>query len=304
MTASKPTRNAEADPPEAGPTLIEGGFELLVEGENPTLVRRFFTTQRHFIGLIFGGLRAHLRSLPRTRRRGFRFRLLVLLDLLGRPFLDREQAARPFPVQLRKRLETLGPTYIKLGQILSLREDILPAEITSELKNLLDRLPAVPYERFRELVSADLGRDVEQIFAWIEHQPVGSASIGQVQRARLHSGEEVILKLVKPGIRETLRKDVVLLRLLGFILQIFLARLQPKRVINEFCHYTLREVDLRIEADNAETFAANFKDQADIVFPKIYRDFTTENVLCMEFFDGFKPNSERAKSMPLEDKER
>ncbi len=287
-----------------GVELIEGGFERLVETSNPTLLRRFVTTQRHFIGLIFGGLNAHLRHRPTPLRQGIRFRLLQLLDLLGRPFLDRDLARRSFPTQLRRRLETLGPTYIKLGQILSLREDILPSEITDELKNLLDRLPAVPYERFRELVSKDLGRDVEEIFAWIEHGPIGSASIGQVQRARLQTGEEVILKLVKPGIRETLRKDVILLRLLGFILQLFLARLQPKRVIDEFCHYTLREVDLRIEADNAETFAANFKDESDIVFPKIYRDYTTQNVLCMEFFDGFKPNSERAMSMPLEDKEK
>ena len=283
---------------------IEGGFELLIEGKNPTLIRRFFTTQRHFIGLLFGGLHSHLSQRPRTRRSGLRFRLLQLCDLLARPLLDRELAASPFPVQLRRRLETLGPTYIKLGQILSLREDILPLAITDELKNLLDRLPAVPYERFRELVSKDLGREVEDVFASIEHQPVGSASIGQVQRARLHSGEEVILKLVKPGIRETLHKDVVLLKLLGFILQIFLARLQPKRVINEFCHYTLREVDLRIEADNAETFAANFKDQEDVVFPKIFREFTTQNVLCMEFFDGFKPNSQQAKEMSLEEKEK
>ena len=89
----------------------------------------------------------------------------------------------------------------------------------------------------------------------------------------------MILKVVKPGIRETLRRDVVLLKMLGVILQIVAGRFQPRRVIDEFCHYTLREVDLRLEADNAETFAANFKDQPDIVFPKIYRQLSGPSVL-------------------------
>src|SRR5690606_34200138 len=138
-------------------------------------------------------------------RPGGRERVDRLVGALSRPWVDRRLRDLPFPVHLRKRLEALGPTYIKLGQILSLREDILPRAITRELKNLLDRLPALPFERYRTLVAAELPAPLEEVFAAISSEPVGSASIGQIHRARLVSGDEVILKLVKPGIRETLR---------------------------------------------------------------------------------------------------
>ena len=182
-------------------------------------------------------------------------------------FVDRQLVTKPFPVQFRLRLEMLGPTYIKLGQILSLRQDLLPKAITDELLNLLDRLPVVSHERYIELIEADLGRPVSAMFAWIDPIPLGSASLGQTHRARLLSGEEVVLKVIKPGVRETIQTDTVLLRILGYLLQIFLSALPTKRTIREFCTYTLREVDLRFEADNAETFAANFREQTGRAFP-------------------------------------
>ncbi|HXT51290.1 MAG TPA: AarF/UbiB family protein [Thermoanaerobaculia bacterium] len=280
------------------------GFELYVEPKTPTILRRFVATHRHFLGLFFGGLRAWLRDRPRTAPGGARVLFARLAAALGAPFVDKKLRDLPFPVQLRRRLEILGPTYIKLGQILSLREDILPKSVTNELKNLLDKLPAVPYDRFLELIAKDLGIDPRTAFAEVERRPVGSASIGQTHRATLLTGERVILKVIKPGIRETLRRDVVLLKMLGVMLQMVAGRFQPKRVIDEFCHYTLREVDLRIEADNAETFAANFRDQPDIVFPKIYRQLSGASVLTMEFFDGFKPNSQEAQALSQEERER
>lgn len=296
---------AHAVPAGPEPVLEDlAGFELYVEPPTPTLLRRLRATHRHFLGLLFGGLRAWLRDRPRTAPGGLRVLLARFLAALGGPLVDRSLRDLPFPVQLRRRLEMLGPTYIKLGQILSLREDILPKTVTGELKNLLDRLPAVPYDRFVELIRKDLGVEPTAAFAEIERRPLGSASIGQTHLASLVTGERVVIKVVKPGIRETLRRDVVLLKLLGHVLQVLAGRFQPKRVIDEFCHYTLREVDLRLEADNAETFAANFKDQPDIVFPKIYRQLTGPSVLTMEFLDGFKPNSPAAVQMSQEDRER
>jgi ubiquinone biosynthesis protein len=287
------------------PELVDlSGFELYVEPPTPTLLRRFRATHRHFLGLLFGGLRVWLRDRPRTAPGGLRVALARLLAALGGSFVDKDLRDLPFPVQLRRRLEILGPTYIKLGQILSLREDILPKSVTGELKNLLDRLPAVPYDRFVELIRKDLGVEPATAFAEIQRQPLGSASIGQTHLATLLTGERVVIKVVKPGIRETLRRDVVLLKLLGRVLQVLAGRFQPKRVIDEFCHYTLREVDLRLEAENAENFTANFKDQPDIVFPRIYRHLTGPSVLTMEFLDGFKPNSPQALQMSHEDRER
>ena len=142
------------------------------------------------------------------------------------------------------------------------------------------------------------------MFSWIDPVPLGSASIAQTHRATTVEGDSVILKVVKPGIRETLRRDAILLRLFGSFLQTFLERYQPKRVIDEFVSYTLKEVDLLREADNAETFQANFEDMPDVVFPKIYRKYCSSNVLTMEFIDGVKPTDPRATALPEEDRDR
>ena len=219
-----------------------GDFPLLVETPPPGLVGRYFGTQKHVLGLIFGGLSAWVRSRQAPFPRGYG--LARFAAFFTRPFLDKELLAQPFPVQLRKRLEILGPTYIKLGQVLSLREDILPAQITDELKNLLDRLPAVPLDRLKEIIEKDLKRPVVAMFSWIDPNPLGSASIGQVHKAKLLDGREVIVKVVKPGNRELLKRDTILLNLLGRFLQTFLERLQPRKVLKEFAEYTLRELDL------------------------------------------------------------
>jgi ubiquinone biosynthesis protein len=201
-------------------------------------------------------------------------------------------------------LEQLGPTYIKLGQILSLREDLLPRSITDELKNLLEKLPAVSYKRLKELIVEDLHRPLNTMFVWIDPIPLGSASLAQTHRARLVTKERVVIKVLKPGVRKLVETDTRLLRFFGRILQLFLGRYQPKRLINEFSSYTLREVDLRFEADNAETFAANFKNEPDIRFPKIYRQYSNKDVLCMEYFKGVKPDLNIHKKLSTKQREK
>jgi len=271
----------------------------------PGHTRRFFTTVRHFSGLLAGGLVAYAdrRRLDGT---GLGPRFLIVRAAAGavRPFVRRDLAGQPFAVQLRRRLELLGPTYIKLGQILSLREDILPIEVTDELKGLLSRLPAAPIEVIEEIIERDLGRSVDAAFAWIDPEPLGSASIAQTHRATTLEGDAVVVKVVKPGIPETLQRDARLLGLLGSILQLIFRPYQPKQVIREFTEYTLREVDLRREADNAETFAANFKDDEAITFPAIYRRYSGRRVLCMEFVEGITPDSPEAAELPEADRRR
>ena len=271
------------------------------------LVRRFFTTQRHLFALLTGGLVAHARqgqALGQGKRLRLLFSLERLLAWLVRPFLDKAIVDRPFPVQLRRRLEILGPTYIKLGQVLALRQDILPQSITDELKNLLDRLPVVPFDRYLGLIEKDVKRPIAEMYSWVDPIPTGSASIAQIHRATTREGDSVIIKVVKPGIRETLTRDAVLLRLLGGFLQTLIPRYRPKQLIKEFVEYTRREVDLRREADNAETFAANFHDLPGVVFPRIYRQYSSMSVLCMEFLKGFKPGSPETLALPEEDRDR
>lgn len=288
------------DPPKPGQEALYGAF---ADTGRQGLFRRFLATHRHLLGLAFGGLAAWLREVPPEDRWRPGILLLRAVSALAGLFVDRRLREAPFPVQLRRRLELLGPTYIKLGQILSLREDLLPRSITDELKNLLDHLPAVPYKRFLDEVARNLGQPIDEVFVHIRSTPVGSASIGQIHLATLVSGEQVVLKLVKPGIRKTLRRDTLLLRLLGVVLQPFLGRYQPHRVVDEFCAYTLREVDLRLEADNAETFAASFRDRPEIVFPRIYREWSNQNLLVMEYLDGIKPTDPKALAMREKDRQ-
>ncbi len=309
MEGSQTVTNAETPSAEAllgtkVPSLADAGYEELRESRPPGLVRRYLATQRHLFGLLLGGLIDFSRTRPAAKRHGLRFRAIQVSALFSRLLVKPSLARQPFPVQLRRRLELLGPTYIKLGQVLSLREDLLPRAVTEELKNLLSKLPAVPYERFLGLVSEGLGKPVEEIFSWIEPTPAGSASIAQSHRATTIDGEAVILKVVKPGIRETLKRDATLLGLFGRGLQILLPRYQPRRVLREFTDYTLREVDLVREADNAETFAANFKDLPDVRFPRIHRRYSASTVLCMEFFDGIRPDAEAAGKLSDADKDR
>jgi ubiquinone biosynthesis protein len=280
-------------------------FEVLEVRPPQGVVRRFLTTLRHVAGLGAGAFIARVRQRRSDGSgKGARFLMARLAALLLVPFVDRRIRREPFPVQLRRRLEWLGPTYIKLGQILSLREDILPKSVTDELKRLLDQLPAAPLQAIVEIVEKDLGRPIGSMFAWVDETPAASASIGQIHRATTLEGDEVVLKVVKPGIRVTLQRDARLLRLFGWLLQQVIPRYQPRSMIEEFVHYTLREADLVREADNAETFAANFKDQPDIVFPEVFREFSGRDVLTMQFLDGLRPDAPEAQELAPEDRER
>jgi ubiquinone biosynthesis protein len=280
-------------------------FQVYQERRPAGLVARFFITLGQLLGLFFGAVNVFIQQRAASGQANMLLGVpLRVVLFFVRPFLDKQIIQQPFPVQFRLRLERLGPTYIKLGQILSLREDILPKSITNELRNLLDRLPVVTFERFRGLVQADLKRPLDTIFRWIDPKPLGSASLAQTHRARLRTGERVVLKVLKPGVRQTIETDTKLLRLLGRVLQVFLSRYQPKRLIDEFSRYTLLEVDLRFEADNAEAFAANFRDQPDVHFPKIYREFSNRDVLCMEYFQGIKPDAGATAILTPSEKEK
>jgi len=277
---------------------MQTGFQPYQERRPPGLITRFFETSAQLIGLALGGGLDFVRQKKETdEHRTLDIFLLRIFLALAWPFLDKKIVKLPFSAQFRLRMEKLGPTYIKLGQILSLREDLLPKAITDELKMLLDKLPAVSYERFKELIVESLDLPLNTMYRWIDPLPLGSASLAQTHRARIVTNEKVVIKVLKPGVRTLIERDTRLLGFFGRFLQIFLARYQPARIINEFCAYTLREVDLRFEADNAETFAAYFKDEPEVRFPRIYRQYSSRDVLCMEFFNGIKPDQNALKKL-------
>ena len=211
-----------------------------------------------------------------------RFAALRVVTVLSRPFLKRKLVDQPFPVQFRRRLEMLGPTYIKLGQILSLRADLLPDEITRELKNLLDRLPVVPFERFLELVARGPGpagrRDV--LAGSIRGRSARRRSRRRTGPRRA-TGTRSSSRWSSRGSARRCERDAILLRAVRPLpADRSSAATSRKRVIDEFVAYTLREVDLRREADNAETFPANFEDMPDIVFPQDLPRATAARACC------------------------
>ncbi len=253
------------------------------------VVRRFVLLYKHAIGLFAGAFVASVNQLPAYQKKGLHRGFRRATAAVLRRLLKKELRDLPFEVQLRTRLQMLGPTYVKLGQVMAIREDILPPSITDELKKLLDRLPEIPFEVVRAILEDNLGGPVDRFFAHIDPRPLGSASIGQTHLAQLHTGETVVIKVIKPGIRELILQDLKLLQILAGFLEKLIPRYQPRQIIHEFCNYTEKEINLVYEADHAEIFAANFADDPEIVFPKIYREFTTRDVLCMEYFDGIKP---------------
>jgi len=268
------------------------------------VVRRFFVVYRHVLGLLAGGAAAYVRGLPRERRHGLHSWFPRLTASVVWPFLDRDIRRLPFAQQLRRRLEILGPTYIKLGQIMAIREDLLPRSITRELQNLFDRLPAIPATQVREIIERSLERPLEASFRSVDAQPLGSASIAQAHLAETLDGERVVVKVIKPGVAEMIESDLTLLGIVGVFLQWLIPRYQPRQIVQEFSSYTRKEVDYTFEADNAETFAANFRDMPDVAFPRIHRHLSSREVLTMEFMQGFKPGSPPTRELSDEERAR
>ena len=171
--------------------------------------------------------------------------------------LDRELAVLPFPVQLRRRLELLGPTYVKLGQIMAIREDLLPSSICLELQNLFDRLPPIPFPEIRRLVESSLGRPLEEMFREFDPEPIGSASIAQAHRAQLPDGTPVVVKVQYPWLAASLETD---LRIANWLLVWSSARrgsADGDALFREFGDGLREELDFEREARVAAEIAAN-----------------------------------------------
>ena len=202
------------------------------------------------------------------------------------PFYWLQKGQRPnYGVRIRRTLEDLGPIYIKFGQILSTRRDLLPDEIAEELVKLQDEVPPFPAEQSRAIVEKALGGKVEDIFASFETQPMASASIAQVHAATLHSGEDVIVKVVRPGIEKAIRKDIDLMYTLAHLAQKYsreARRLRPVEVVEEYEKTIFDELDLMREAANASQLRRNFENSEMLYIPRVYWDYCRNNVMVME----------------------
>ena len=211
------------------------------------------------------------------------------------------------PDVLRSVLERLGPTFIKLGQVLSLRADVVGEGLAKELSKLQSDAEPFPYEEARRIFKEQTGRFPEDVFKSFEEKPVAAASLAQVHRAVLSDGTEVAVKIQRPGIRKMIEQDIHLFYYLAGLAERFIPELriyQPVRVVKEFADWTLRELDFAIEGHNAERFAFIFKDNPQIFIPKIIWDYTSPQVVTMEFSHGVKADDlDRIGALGLDRKE-
>jgi ubiquinone biosynthesis protein len=193
------------------------------------------------------------------------------------------------PVQVRKALEELGPTFVKLGQILAGRADMFGPEWIAEFEQLHSHVPPVPFESLRAQLRADLGGEPEDVFAHFDTEPLAAASIAQVHRARLKDGTEVIVKIRRPGIRDVIDADLRLLDRLAALAEAELPALAPYRprlLLREFGRSLHRELDLATECRHAERLARNMVALPFIVIPRTHWDYTRERVNVQDYVQG------------------
>lgn len=196
------------------------------------------------------------------------------------------------PKKIRETLEKLGPSFIKLGQILSIRPDIVPQSIIVELIKLQDSVKPVDFEIIKKIIEEDLNAPIEEIFDYIDTNPIGSASISQVYKGRLKNGKEVAIKVKRPNSEELINLDAEIFSNLITFLEKHIKsvkKLNLKSVISQYKYTTLREADFDIEASNILTFKKNFENfNEKFYIPNVYTEFSTKNVLVLEYIEGKK----------------
>ncbi|MEK6916940.1 MAG: AarF/ABC1/UbiB kinase family protein [Nanoarchaeota archaeon] len=192
------------------------------------------------------------------------------------------------PVRIRKLLERLGPTFVKLGQLLSLRADLVPHEYCEEFKKLQDNVPSFPYEQVKQIIESELGKPIDKLFKSFDKKPFSAASISQVHKATLHTGENVVVKVQRPNIKSIIESDIDIMEYAASLLEKNeeFKSLKPTIIVREFKEYTEREIDFRFELRNIKKFHEYFSSWKDIGIPQPYLEYSTSKVLVMEFVDG------------------
>ena len=201
------------------------------------------------------------------------------------------------PERLRLAMEELGPTFIKLGQLLSTRADIIPASFIKEFARLQDCVPSIPFHEIRAQIELALGCSIEERFLELEPEAIAAASIAQVHRARLISGEEVVAKVRRPGVTEAVETDIDILMDLAYLLERHLPGsdiYDPVGVVREFAYTIRREMDLSREGHTIEKIRDNFAGDPTLYFPKVYWEATAKEVLTIEYVRGIKVNDTQA----------
>lgn len=252
---------------------------------------------------VLGRTYRHLKRYQQVLGVLFKYGFGDLLDTLkveqylevGRQWISRKDHVQIDKLTRAERtrlaLQELGPTFIKLGQILSTRPDLVPLSYVQELSKLQDHVSPFSYNEVREIVKSETGRYPEDLFRHFETSPLAAASIGQVHRAQLMENDQVVVKVQRPGIRKIIEVDLEIMFHLAGLMERHLeeAKLfRPARILDEFANSLEKEIDYTLEASNIENFARQFMDDETVYIPRIYRELSTQRVLTMEYVEGIK----------------
>lgn len=260
---------------------------------NTSLIRRYERVIGVLLKYGFEDIISHPpfnRFLPKSPR------LIPVRD--GKPVVEYTRYER-----MRMVCEELGTTFIKFAQIAANRPDLLPEELIAELEQFHDHAPMVPAEDIRGVFLREFGKEPEEMFAFFDHQPIASASMAQVHRARLIGGKDVALKIQRPGIREMVEMDIQILHKLAHLIENYFPQydvFQPMELVKMFESSIRKELRFSLEAANLIRFQEQFKGNSNIMVPQLYPEFSTDHVLCMEFIDGIKiTNLEKLKEIGI-----
>jgi ubiquinone biosynthesis protein len=221
------------------------------------------------------------------------YRPMKFLRVLAPWTIIKGMADKPRGERLRLALSDMGPVYVKFGQIVSTRRDLVPADIADELALLQDQVPPFPGEQAVAIIEKALGKPVAELFTDFDHKPLASASIAQVHAATLPDGREMVVKVVRPGIRRLLRRDIDLLMSIAQLAEKYMeggARVRPPEFVREFEAFVFDELDMTREAANASVLRSNFKGSKDLYVPEIYWPYCREQILVLERIHGVPVN--------------
>ncbi len=258
---------------------------------------------------LLGFWRRHYRDIPRVRqiilvasRHGFGHFIeqlgLQRFISFGRRVLTHKGPPHPgerhsFPERLRLMFEELGPSFIKFGQVLSCRPDLLPIEYARELSRLTDSVASFPFEQAKEIVEQDLGGRLEEFFVEFDPHPVAAASIAQVHKAVLIDGTEVMVKVQRPNIERIIDRDISILTGIADLMDAYVPEIavyNPRGIVAEFSRTIHRELDFYIEAANAVRLRHNFEGSSILYVPRVFSELTTKHVLVLERIEGVRVN--------------
>ncbi|MCA1926786.1 MAG: AarF/ABC1/UbiB kinase family protein [Calditerrivibrio sp.] len=244
-------------------------------------VKRFRDIGKTFLKYGFGPLIYEMNLAP----------LLGFLMRFISPKIKKEIQHLPASVRLRKLFEELGTTYIKFGQFLASRPDIFPEEVISELRKLQDHTLYFPFDQIKPVIESSINKPIKEVFEYIEEIPMASASIAQVHKGKMLNGQFVAIKIKKPGVKKLVEQDISILMLIGKIAEKHIQearQIQLVRIIEEMSEQINKELNFELEIFYIEKFSEFFKNDTSLIFPKVYKEFSSNDIIVMDMIQGVR----------------